>query len=134
MPPSRTRALEVVRAVDVEEVDLAGNLHERTSRGEVHVPDALPHTRALEVLLEAHEIRGSCLVLLVGIDRYELRLGRGAREHDRRAAVVASDLDDSRPRLERGGALVEQASLVLRQPAVDVPDGGEDPVEARHAA
>ena len=61
------------------------------------------------------------------VDRHDLAATSAdrAREHDRRAALVAADLDDQRAVAKLGGGVPQQRGLVLGQPAGD--RGGERP-------
>jgi hypothetical protein len=133
-----------VGAVHVEQVHLSGHFGQRRLRGKSLVPNAVLHAGAGQVrakrLVVALALVGGPLDLLrpavvagVRVDRHHLGVRRRRhRQDDRRASVVAADLDHARTRLEGTGASPEPLRLLGRHPALDVRYGGERVLELWH--
>ena len=106
------------------------------------VPHPVGHARLLQVVeedlmivgglvFEPVDLLGPTIVAGVRIDRHDLDARRsGTRQHDRRAAAEAADLDDQSAGRATGRRVVQRRRLPWRHPAVDVGDGLHDSDQA----
>ena len=120
-----------MRAVHVEQVDLAGDRVQRVLRGQPHVAHPLRHARRRQVGQErlvvglalgrgAVDLPRPAVVARMRVDRDDLdAVGRGAGEHDRRAAPVGADLDHHRRGAQLARARPQARRLGVGHPALD---------------
>ncbi len=127
---------ETVRAVDVEQVDVALHVSEGVNRHLADVRNTLGDTGLLEVggeggvvgvseLSVGRYLLGAAVTATVRVDRHDPRAGGcGIGENDQRTAAETPDLDDLSIVLKFPCALMEPPGLLIGQPTLNVGDPG----------